>query len=283
MNDIDQQLESLKKTMIEIYNYQSFTNSLFKNLAYKTKLLEDKNIIMKRSDWTEHTFSATHILLFKDYTNGTLAPLKTSHFNIDNADRIEAEIKNRIYQSLLLDAFEAFESYLKNANIFINILKNVRGFSPTKFIVKLHMAIPVVSNIIKLRAESDPSRFSNELNLLLTFSLIEQLRHQIAHTRGYAKNKSEFIDKWLRRIGTYRNSEIESEAMNYLNYFFGTNEYEDWICLTEVQDKESSFRYDDRLGALIRELTSYIIFIHMHIKSASNVATSSNPFAAPSA
>lgn len=283
MNDIDQQLESLKKTMIEIDNYQSFTNSLFKNLAHKTKLLEDNNIIMKRSDWTEHTFSATHILLFKDYTNGTLAPLKTSHFNINDSDRIEAEIKNRIYQLLLLNAFEAFEAYLKNANLLLNKLENVNGFSPTKFIVKLHNTIPVVSLIIKIRNESDSSRFLDELNLFLTFSLIEQLRHQITHTSGYAKNKSDFIDKWLRRIGSYRNGRIESEAMNYLDYYFGANEYENWVCLTEVSDKDSQFRYDDRLGALVRELTSYIIFIHMHIKSASNVVTSSNPFSAPSA
>ncbi len=282
MSNIDLQLESFKNAMIEIDIYQNFTKSLFEKLNYKNKLLEDNNIVTKRSEWTKDAYSSTHILFFKEYTNGSLAPLKTSHFNIDDSVRIESEIKNRIYQLLLLNTFEAFESYLKHVNISLIKLENERGFSPTKFIVKLHKAIPILSNIIKVRAESDPSRFKNELNLILTFAFIEQLRHQITHSSGYAKDKSEFIDLWLRRIGTYRNGQIESEAMNFLDYFFGANEYENWICLTEVRDKENQFRSDDRLGALTRELTSYIIFIHEHIKLhiATNLA---NPFAAPSA
>lgn len=246
--------------MIEINTYQSFTRSLFSKLA--------NNNLTKRSEWAEEKWSATHTILFKNYNDGCLTCLKTSHFNINDSDRIEAEIKNRVYQLLLLNAFETFEAYLKNAHLLLNKPENVKGFSPTKFIVKLHNAIPVVSLIIKIRNESDSARFLSELNLFLTFALIEQLRHQITHTSGYAKDKSEFKEKWLRRIGSYRNGQLESEAINYLDYFFGANEYENWICLTEVSDKENEFLNYDRLVILTRELTSYIIFIHEHIKKS---------------
>lgn len=47
MNDLDQQLEKFKKAMIEINNYQSFTNSLVQRLSAYERLLEDNNLIKK--------------------------------------------------------------------------------------------------------------------------------------------------------------------------------------------------------------------------------------------
>lgn len=272
MNNLDQQFQRFKKVMIDINNYQSFTRSLSNKLSTYKQELEKNNIIKKRSDMTENDWSSHINFSFKDYSTGQIKSLETSKFKIEDSERIELELINRQYQFMLLNAFEAFESYLKSANIFLNKLENENGFSSTKFIVKLHKAIPALSLIIKIRSESDSSRFLTELDLFLTFGLIEQLRHQIAHTSGYAEDKPKFIDFWLRRIGSYRNGQIELEAMNILDYFFGVNEYKNWICLTDVRDKENAFRYDDRLGTLIEELTSYTIFIHAHIKSANAVS-----------
>lgn len=273
MNDFDQQFEKFKKAMIEINNYQSFTNSLVQRLSVYEQTLEDKNIIKKRSAATDNDWSTSINFLFKNYSTGSLQSLETSEFTINDSKHIELELKNRQYQFLLLNAFEAFEKYLKAAAHHISYKdiqnKNENNFSPTKFIKYLHKTIPVISRIIKIRNKSN-AKFLNEMNLLLIFSLIEQLRHQITHASGYANNKDLFIEKCLKRIGHWSNGKPKSEHTDYLNSFFGSNQYENLICLIEVKDNKSSFFYYDRLGDLITELASYVIFIHVHIKQLIN-------------
>ncbi len=290
MSNIDQQLEKFKKAMIKINNYQSLTNSLVKKMSVYQQELEKNNIIKKRSEMTDSDWSSHINFIFKDYSTGEFSSLGASKFTIDDSERIELELKNRQYQFLLLDAFEAFEKYLKNAELLIsNKSENNKNFSPTKFIVNLHKCIPIISRIIKIRNEAN-EKFLEETFLFLTFSAIEQLRHQIAHTSGYAEDKSIFIKKCLERIGRYNSSKPKSEYADYLNSFFGRNQYENLICLIEIRDKENPFYYYDRLGDLLTELASYIVFIHAHIKylinevkSTSAVATSVNPLDAPSA
>lgn len=268
--------------MIEIKNYQSFTNSLVQRLSvYEHELEKNKIIIIKdEKDWSKSTN-----FLFKDYGSGQLKSLAFSEFTIGDFKRIELELKNRQYQLLLLNAFEAFEKYLKWAKSCITTnssKQKTERFSPTKFIITLHKTIPVISTIIKSRNENNPE-FLDEINLFLTFSLIEQLRHQITHTSGYAEDKSIFIKNCLERIGRYSNGKPKSGYTDYLNRFFGTKKYENLICLIELRDKENPFYYYDRLGDLIKELASYIVFIHGYIKSTSDVAISVEPLAAPSA
>ncbi len=285
MNDIEQQFEVFKKAIIEINNYKSFTKSIAEKISGYQQILEDNNLIKKRSEMSDSDFSSMINFLYKNYGKGQLESLETNHFTLKDFNRIELELKNRQYQLLLLNAFEAFEQYLKCAKFLINNTpehKDSKCFSSIKFIMKLHETIPTIPTIIKFRNESN-AEFLDEVNLLLTFSIIEQLRHQIAHTSGYADDKPIFIKKCLERIGRYNNSKPKSEYTDYLNSFFGRNQYENLICLIEIRDEQNLHYYYDRLGDLIKELASYIIFIHGYIKSASNVATSYNPLAAPSA
>ena len=271
MDSLDQQLEVFKKAMIEINNYQSFTNSLVQKLSAYEQELENKNIIRKRSEITQEEWSNYINFLFKDYSTGQLNSLALSKFTINDFKRIELELKNRQYQFLLLNAFEAFEQYLKIAKLSISGNsgeKTGKSFSPTQFITTLHKTIPTIPRIIKIRNESD-NKFLDEINLLLTFSLIEQLRHQIAHSSGYADNKSLFIEKCLKRIGRYNNGKPKSEYKDFLNSFFGNNQYENLICLTEIRDNQNPFFYYDRLGDLVKELASYIFFAHLYIKDIS--------------
>ncbi len=285
MNDIEQQFEVFKKAIIEINNYKSFAKSIAEKISAYQQILEDNNLIKKRSEMSDSDYSSMINFLYKSYGKGQLESLETNHFKLEDFNRIELELRNKQYQLLLLNAFEAFEQYLKCAeSLIINNLKNKENsrFSSTKFIINLHLTIPVIPTIIKFRNESNP-KFLDEINLLLTFSLIEQLRHQIAHSNGYANNKTLFIKKCLERIGRYNNDKPKSEYTDYLNSFFGSNQYENLICLIEIRDEQNPHYYYDRLGDLIKELASYIIFIHGYIKSTSNVATSCNPLAAPSA
>ena len=268
MNNIDQQLEKFKKEILQIDSYQFFTNGLYQKLLVYENALEVNNIPRKRSEITDNNISASINYGFKDYRSGGTTILGTTDFTINESRSIELELKNRQYQFLLLHAFEAFEQYLKSAEHFINnkpITEKIKRFYPTKFIVNLHKTVPTISRIIKIRHEDNPD-FLDEINLLLTFSTIEQIRHQITHASGYAHNKSDFIMKCLNRIGRYNNGKPKSEHINYFDSFFGSHEYENWICLIELRDSKNSFFYFDRLGKLVEELVGYIFLIHDDIK-----------------
>jgi hypothetical protein len=271
MADIDQQLEKFKKAMVKINNYQSFANSLVQRFSAYEQALEDNNIIKKRSEITGNNWSASINFIVKDYSTGTLKSLETSEFTIEDYKGIELELKNRQYQYLLLNAFEVFEQYLKSAasHIRYKYEQDEKCFSPTKFIKYLHNTAPVISRIIKIRNECN-AKFLDEMNLFLTFSLIEQLRHQITHASGYANDKDFFIKMCLKRIGRDNKGKPKSEYTDYLNSFFGSKQYENLICLIEVKDNQSSFFYYDRLGELVTELASYVVFVHVHIKHLIN-------------
>jgi hypothetical protein len=236
MNDVEQQFEVFKKAIIEINNYKSFTKSIAEKISAYQQILEDNNLIKKRSEMSDSDYSSMINFLYKNYGKGQLESLETNHFTLKDFNRIELELRNKQYQLLLLNAFEAFEQYLKYAEFFISnaaeYIEN-KKFSSTKFIRKLHETIPTIPTIIRFRNESNQN-FLDEISLLLTFSLIEQLRHQITHSSGYANNKTLFIKKCLERIGRYDNGKPKSEYTNYLNSFFGSNQYESLICLIEI-------------------------------------------------
>lgn len=262
--DFDLKLDEFRKVVIELNNFQSFTKSLANKFSAYQQSLEDNNIIKKRNEFTGNEWSASINFLIKDYGTGSLSSWENNEFTMNDLRSFELELKNRQYQFLLLHAFEAFEKYLKFAASQIGY--NEKNFSPIAFIKHLHKTIPVVSTIIKIRNENN-TKFLDELNLLLTFSLIEQLRHQITHANGYANNKEMFIKKRLNRIGRYNNGKPELEYSNYLNSFFGSKKYENLICLIEVKSDNNSFFHHDRLGDLITELASYIMFVHGHINN----------------
>lgn len=258
--------------MIDINNYQSFTKSITEKLVAYRQLLKDNDLVIKCNEMSDRDYSKSVNFLYKNYGKGHLDSLEVNEFTYSDFDRIEFELRNRQYQLLLLNAFEDFEQYLKCAELCVNNShrsKTKNSFSSTKFIMNLHVTIPVIPTVIKIRNENNPN-FPSEISLLLTFSLIEQLRHQITHSRGYAPNKSQFVKKCLERIGRYNNGNPESKYTDFLNSFFGSNQYENLICLTEIRDKTNPSSYYDRLGDLIRELASYIIFIHGHVKRLIN-------------
>jgi hypothetical protein len=272
MSDIDKQFGIFKKAMIDINNYQSFSRSITEKLVAYRQLLEDNDLVIKSSEMSDRDYSKSVNFLYKNYGKGHLDSLEVNEFTNSDFYRIEFELRNRQYQLLLLNAFEDFEQYLKCAELCVNNShrsKKKNSFSSTKFIMNLHVTTPVIPTVIKIRNENNPN-FPSEISLLLTFSLIEQLRHQITHSRGYASNKSLFVKKCLERIGRYNNGNPESKYTDFLNSFFGSNQYENLICLTEIRDKQNPSFYYDRLGDLIRELASYIIFIHGHVKRLIN-------------
>lgn len=263
--ELDKQLEEFKKTIIQTNNYKSFASSLFQQLSIYEKTLEDNNITKRRNDENKNDWSTSVNFLYKDYSRGQTNSLELSSFTIDDSMLIRHELKNRLYQLLLLNTYEAFEKYLKSAGNHTNF-EVKKDFSSTKFIKWLHEKIPVVSRIIKIRHENN-SNFLDEVYLLLTFSIVEQLRHQIAHSYGYAKDKSTFIKECLKRIGRDNEGKAKSEYIDYLNIYFGNKEYENLICLIEIYDQKNPAFYYDRLSDLIVELASYVFFIHGHIKN----------------
>lgn len=263
MSDFDLAFESFKHSIFQLQSYQSFINTIERQRHSHIKQLEDLGEVKKvyetnAEDWTKH-----QSFIYKNYNNGELNLFGHEDFNRDDFFTFDLELKNRQYQFILLHAFEAFETYLKEAAIAMGYLKI---FKPTKFIQYVHKHIPTIKQIIEIRNQHD--QFLDEINLLLTFSIIEQLRHQITHSSGYAKNKALFIKKCLGRIGRYSDGKPKSEYIEIINLYFGKGKRENEVCLLEIRDKTTMNSSYDRLDYLIRELLSYIIFVHPHIKNS---------------
>lgn len=76
---------------------------------------------------------------------------------------------------------------------------------------------------------------SLNINLTLAIKLIEMLRHIIVHKNGMVSNKSDFIDLTLKKCGLYNNGKPKKEYIEFINDYFGEDEYENMITLLEIK------------------------------------------------
>ena len=268
MVDLEHHFELFKKEVNNLNSLKSFTNTIRSQHASYKQLLEDNGLITKKDERSDESWSSYQKFLYKNYINGETCSLGTNKFTLKDLYHFELEIKNRQYQFLLLHAFEAFEKYLICAATYAQYIDDeykCRKFTPISFIQHLHSTIPVIPQYIKLRNKNDPN-FSDEISLLLTFSLIEKLRHKITHAHGLVNNKPDFIKCCLDSIGRYNNGNPKMEFIDYINSHFGTGPYENLICLIEIQDTNNPHLFHDRLDSLISELTSYVVLINPFIK-----------------
>jgi hypothetical protein len=164
--------------------------------------------------------------------------------------------KNKQYQWLLAEAYEAFEDFIEDAyayagytdknfwplsdfgNIslseleekdfewFVSQAKEKRG-RPQSILNHFRNKFPQLQQI-----ETD-----NKLNtnLRLAIALIEQLRHHIVHTSGVVSDKKKFVDHVLSKSGLYKKGKTDVLHNEFIETFFGTGDYRNIISLLEIQ------------------------------------------------
>jgi hypothetical protein len=186
--------------------------------------------------------------------------------------------KNKQYQWLLAEAYEEFEDYLENIYAYYGYVSNTfwplkdygnitlselssKDFSwhhkqaknkkdaPKSILNKFRNQFPVLVTIERNNALST--------NLALAITLVEKLRHIIVHKGGKVDSKEEFIKLVAQESGVFNNGSISQENTDFINLFFGENEYENLITILEVR-VQPEIPLDIHVS-LFSKLTNYLM------------------------
>jgi hypothetical protein len=201
---------------------------------------------------------------FWRFQNMTFINAKTGDFELyDQTNRSLEDVylhvllhKNKQYQWLLAEAYEEFEDFLENTYAYYGYINNsfwpmndygnisLSELSDKKYEWYAEQArkkkdVPrsILNRFRKQFCELVTIEKQNKLNinLALAITLIEKLRHIIVHKGGKVDSKVEFIKLVTEESGLYNNGKIAQEHKDFINTFFGKNEYENLITILEVR------------------------------------------------
>ncbi len=232
---------------------------------------------------------SVHNMTFREPRTGHLSVYRHRNIDINTKQLNILHRKNRHYQWLLAEAYEEFEDYIykiyaycgfvdsdfwplcdygsialsdlrtKTFPWFVEQSKQKKG-APHSILARFRERFP------ELHAVEAKNAF--EVNLALALSLIEKLRHIIVHNGGKAFNKRRFIEIVAKQAGVYNNGNVRDEVVNFINQFFGGDEYENIVALLEIQLRpELPFEnYICRFGTLTNYLMAYGFLLHEYAK-----------------
>jgi hypothetical protein len=203
---------------------------------------------------------------------------------------------NKQYQWTLADAFSAYEKFLKKVSSYLFLIDGtvIKADSSSKILARIRNIFPkyaelesctikeVPIDMIKRYFPSDISSklinkngswnddykdiFQKVINNKFFLSLIEQMRHKIAHCDGVVENKEDFLNDILSAIGI-TGEKNKRKYMEILDAYFYMPEYKNVIMLLEVQeDNNFGFEtYTDVLNNLIQILLNSAYYIYREI------------------
>ena len=290
---MQKQYEIFSSRLADINDYHSFNLSLAK-VNYE-KYLKEEKLIKKENNHTSD-WRGTRFYSLDPYTNEKVSiGGAVISKNEDDLYGIKF-IYNKQIQWLLVDAYEAFEEYLKlvyaymgyydnnlwslsdYGNISLNEIKNLRlewfkektnkTIKPEKIINQLKKKIPELTYSL----ENNKPKIDYNYRL----SVVEHIRHIIVHRNGYIKNEHEFIKKILEKVGKYNNGNYSQEYGDYIKQFYCncSKKHVNSIYLnrTYSEYKDTGLNFvNDKFSFLIENLASYAIILNKsvakHIKT----------------
>jgi len=202
---------------------------------------------------------------------------------IDERISFTIEQKNKLYQWLLVDAFENFETFLKETYALAGYIDNsiwvcedfgkisleeIQNKSFAWFLKQSknkHHRDPAISILNRLRVvfpelEKIEAENSLNINFKLALILIMQFRHVIVHRSGEIIDKEEFTQNVFRKAGLSQNETHNRFVKHFYENMLATNQIE----LFEL--KVGIGRYD-RFAHLLKILLAYADFISEKIVS----------------
>lgn len=186
-------------------------------------------------------------MFYYDLRTGIATLYGAKHFFLDDQIRLAQIHKNRHYQWVLAEAYEAFEDFLEHIYAGLAYVDfdfwpmsefgNTRypELSTKDFSWFLHQAglkknkpNSILSCFRTTFKELREVELKNKLDLHAGFEicLIAKLRHLIVHNSGLAKNKDEVIEKTLREAGISERSKqtLTARANIFFNKLTNTEE-----------------------------------------------------------
>lgn len=161
---------------------------------------------------------------------------------------------NRQMHFLLVEAYELYEDFIDKLYVSIGYLDNdfwnVSDFGEIQLAQiankdenwffeqikkkkeKPYSILKVFEKRFDLKQYFDKQNPSTNYNFLM--QLISEFRHGVVHDRGFL-NKTDLKEKLFKKH-VINQQELVKEYENFINIFYGKDEYENLICLTTIVD-----------------------------------------------
>lgn len=221
-----------------------------------------------------------HNFSFRDIQTGKHIFYDQRDLSIEEVKQHLLLRKNKQYQWLLVEAYEAFEKFLVHVYALVGAtcqdcwpMKDygnvtIAESADNKFSWYLEQSkkkkdLPH-SILIALRKKFSAlseAEINNYLNVHLGFAiaLTAKLRHQIVHARGWTRSKEDFIADTAKVVGVYNNGNIPEQHSAFAKMFFGADQYEGMVALLEAPTDPNVpiEMYTCRVGILFEILLGY--------------------------
>lgn len=274
--------------ILEVDQYRKITDSSTEEELKKIKQAEEYH--NKQSDDNDNPDSFYN-MVFQDAVSGKKIHFGYREINFSEMHSRAIYRKNRIYQWLLVEAYEAFEDYLKKLYAYCGAMDSsflsVKESNKITLIENRDRTYKECSALIKKKDEQRKilNKFRNrypgiekiernnrlDVDLKYTIFLIEEMRHVIVHDRGVVENRDEFIKKIAKDCGVINNNNIPIKYLYYVNSFF-ENDYGNTIVLLEknVPTELPIKRVHNRLSSMVERLTSYAYMLFEQVFAVTN-------------
>jgi hypothetical protein len=251
-----------------------------------------KNITQKELIFlneSKNSVGSSHNMLFPNARTGEKKPYYFKKLDSEERHLLVLFHKNKQYKWLLAEAYEEFEDYLENiyayygsindsfwpledyGNISLSELKD-KNYTFYVERARKKKDIHKILNRFKMqfpRLKDDELKNKLQVNLYFVVTFIAELRHVIVHKGGIVSDKKDFIETTIKKCGLYNNGNISQDHINFINQFFGKNEYDNLITLLEIKTNNET-DYDISIypfDILIDYLMAYAYLIYNHIES----------------
>ncbi|NCC84951.1 MAG: hypothetical protein EOM03_12625 [Clostridia bacterium] len=242
-------------------------------------LLKNEQAMRQHEDDGSRTVSM-HNFTFRDIKTGKHIFYDQRDLSIEEAKRHLLLRKNKQYQWLLVEAYEAFEKFL--AHLYALVGAACQDCWPMKDYGNVTIAesekktfpwyleqskrkkdLPhsILNALRKKYSALSATEINNFFGVHLGFAiaLTANLRHQIVHARGWTRSKNDFIADTAKVVGGYNNGNIPEQYSAFAKTFFGTGQYDGMIALLEVRTDHNVpiEMYTCRVGILFEILLGY--------------------------
>jgi hypothetical protein len=165
--------------------------------------------------------------------------------------------KNKQYQWLLAEAYEAYEDFIEQSYAYLAFINhntwplsdygniNLSELSTKEYEYFLAQAKnkkdkpnSMIKQFRKVFPQYEVLETTNKLSKDLRFmiNIAEKFRHHIVHTSGKVQDKKKCIEDIIKMTGIYNNGKYDIERYNFIDGFFGSEEYSNTIVLLEIPD-----------------------------------------------
>ena len=177
-----------------------------------------------------------------DIESGGIHYYRHTERSVEEQIQVVCLHKNKQYHWLLAETYEVFEDYLKSLYAYLGLLdnnlwpacdfgnitfkeiaaKNFDWYLQQRAREKKDNPAGILNHFRKIFPELVEIENKNyfKINLRLSITLIEKLRHQIVHCSGTVADRTAFCQKVMKKAGLSQNGEDAKHHLGFVNSLF---------------------------------------------------------------